>query len=439
MQNTKEFENMTIVTAMIQIVKQSKNSHLSNEFWKNCETHLAFLRAQLGLSDIQLVFVAMLIERDYVMSWSDFALYLDITNFEARTHANELDELVKKGWITLSDNIMRDDKGFELVPEAENALINNQVFVPQEPTVVTEEKTIDDDDDENDIEEDNHHCCNHNSTENSYAPTLKFYADIHKKKLFFNPAEQQQIQRLKQMLSPKKFHSIQRRLTAQGMRKGVICLLHGVPGTGKTETVLQIARETGRDILQVDIAGLRTKWVGDSLKNIKSVFSTYRGICDAYEEDVPILFFNEADGIFSKRSTRSQQYCDIEENAMQNVILQEMEEFNGILIATTNLACNMDEAFERRFLYKIELKKPERDVKAKIWSSMLKNLSKNDALTLASHFDFSGAQIENIARKRIIDYILSGKYATLDEIESYCRSEILDNKKEHHHIAGFAA
>ena len=70
------------------------------------------------------------------------------------------------------------------------------------------------------------------------------------------------------------------------------------------------------------------------MRNIKRVFSTYRGICDAYE-DVTILFFNEADGIFSKRSTRSQQYCDKEENAMQNIILQELEEFDGILIATT--------------------------------------------------------------------------------------------------------
>ena len=438
MQNQKEFENMTIVTAMIQIIKQSQNSHLSNEFWKNCETHLAFLRAQLGLSDIQIVFIAMLIERDYVMSWSDFALYLDITNFEARTHADELDELVKKGWVSQDTNIMRDDMGYKLASEAANALINNQVFVPEEPKAATEEKTIDDDDDDNDIEEDGHHCCNNNSQDNSYSPTLKFYTDIQKKTLFFNPAEQQQIQRLTQMLSPKKFHSIQRRLTAQGMRKGVVCLLHGGPGTGKTETVLQIARQTGRDILQVDIAGLRTKWVGESMKNIKSVFSTYRGICDAYD-DVPILFFNEADGIFSKRSTRSQQYCDKEENAMQNIILQEIEEFDGILIATTNLACNMDEAFERRFLYTIELKKPEREVKAKIWSSMLKKLSKDDALHLATRFDFSGGQIENIARKRTIDYILSGRYASLDEIEAYCQSEILDDRKERHHIAGFAA
>jgi SpoVK/Ycf46/Vps4 family AAA+-type ATPase len=222
------------------------------------------------------------------------------------------------------------------------------------------------------------------------------------------------------------------------MRKGVVCLLYGGPGTGKTETVLQIARQTGRDILQVDIAGLRTRWVGDSLKNIKSVFNTYRTICEVNEK-VPILFFNEADGIFSKRSTGSHHYCDKEENAMQNIILQEMEEFEGILIATTNLACNLDKAFERRFLYKIEFTKPERNVKAKIWSSMLKKISKEDALHLATRYDFSGGQIENIARKRAIDYILTGRYPSLNEIETFCQSEILDSKKECHHIAGFAA
>jgi ABC-type oligopeptide transport system ATPase subunit len=94
---------------------------------------------------------------------------------------------------------------------------------------------------------------------------------------------------------------------------------------------------------------------------------------------------------------------------------------------------NFDSAFERRFLYKIEFNKPETEVKAKIWSSMLKRLSKKDALHLASHFDFSGGQIENIARKRAVDYIIYGKYASIDEIEDYCRAEalnIIDHKKE---------
>ena len=70
---------------------------------------------------------------------------------------------------------------------------------------------------------------------------------------------------------------------------------------------------------------------------------------------------------------------------------------------------------------------------------MLKDLSDEDARQLATNFDFSGGQIENIARKRTVDYILSGKYASLEEIEAYCRAEILDNMKERHHIAGFSA
>jgi SpoVK/Ycf46/Vps4 family AAA+-type ATPase len=126
------------------------------------------------------------------------------------------------------------------------------------------------------------------------------------------------------------------------------------------------------------------------------------------------------------------------DNAMQNIILQEIEDLDGILIATTNLTSNLDSAFERRFIYKIEFHKPDTDVKTMIWRSMLKDLSVDDAHQLASHFDFSGGQIENIARKRTVDYILSGKFASLDEIESYCQAELLSNKKERHHIAGFS-
>jgi SpoVK/Ycf46/Vps4 family AAA+-type ATPase len=117
------------------------------------------------------------------------------------------------------------------------------------------------------------------------------------------------------------------------------------------------------------------------------------------------------------------------DNAMQNIILQEIEDLNGILIATTNLTCNFDSAFERRFIYKVEFHKPDTDVKAQIWRSMLTDLSADDALRLAAHFDFSGGQIENIARKRAVDYILSGKYASYDEIEGYCRAELLGGKE----------
>ena len=76
-------------------------------------------------------------------------------------------------------------------------------------------------------------------------------------------SQEEQIDRLTSLLSTESLPSIQQRLEEQGMRKGFVCLFYGAPGTGKTETVLQIARQTGRDLMQVDIAGLRDKWVGE--------------------------------------------------------------------------------------------------------------------------------------------------------------------------------
>jgi hypothetical protein len=278
-----------------------------------------------------------------------------------------------------------------------------------------------------------HSKCRRNDPYDRY---LRKHTSIREKSLFFNLSEQQQIERLTNLLSTENLPSIQQRLEEQGMRKGFACLFYGAPGTGKTETVLQIARQTGRDLMQVDIAGLRDKWVGESEKNIKEVFARYRDLCKN-SEVMPILFFNEADAIINKRTENAEHSVDKMDNAMQNIILQEIEDLDGILIATTNLTSNLDKAFERRFLYKVEFHKPNTDVKTKIWCTMLKDISVDDARQLASNFDFSGGQIENIARKRIVDYILSGKTASLDEIESYCQAELLANKKERKHIAGF--
>ena len=261
--------------------------------------------------------------------------------------------------------------------------------------------------------------------------SLTSFTEIKEKPLFYNPFEEDQIAQLTSLLSPENLSGIQHRLEEEGMRKGVACLFYGAPGTGKTETVLQIARRTGRNIMQIDIAGLRDKYVGESEKNIKSIFTRYKRLCKN-SDILPILFFNEADGILTKRTSLTSSNPSIEkmENAIQNIILQEMENLEGILIATTNLTCNLDTAFERRFLFKIEFKKPETEVKAKIWKSMLRSISNEDAQILAERYDFSGGQIENVARKRAVNYVLYGKDATLDEIEKYCKSEQLDKKNE---------
>lgn len=269
--------------------------------------------------------------------------------------------------------------------------------------------------------------------------SLHSHEEIREKTLYFNPAEQEQVDRLTRMLSTDHLPEIQKRLQDEGMRKGFACLFYGAPGTGKTETVLQIARQTGRDIMQIDIAGMRDKYVGESEKNIKAVFNRYRKACKELST-MPILFFNEADGIFGKRSTAETINPSVTkmDNAMQNIILQEMEDLDGILIATTNLTCNLDPAFERRFLFKICFNNPSVEVSTHIWKSMLKDLSDDDARALATHFSFSGGQIENIARKRTIDYILSGRVATLQDLQDFCIAESLVNQGKARPVIGFA-
>jgi hypothetical protein len=247
---------------------------------------------------------------------------------------------------------------------------------------------------------------------------------IVKKELFYNWSEQQQVARLAELLQPEKFRSIQDSLTQKGMRKGFACLFYGAPGTGKTETAYQLAKTTGRDIMQVNIAEMKSCWVGESEKNIQALFDTYRKAFQRVANGAaPILLFNEADALINQRKSGSAAAVDKMENAMQNIILQEMEKLEGILIATTNLTQNLDHAFERRFLYKIEFAKPDVNAKQAIWQSMLPALDEVEARSLATTYDFSGGQIENIVRKQTVDAILYGEGNRMERLTEACNSE----------------
>lgn len=256
---------------------------------------------------------------------------------------------------------------------------------------------------------------------------------IPKKVLIYNPVEERQVNQLKNLVSEKRFNDIREKMKGKNLRTGFTCLFYGSPGTGKTETVYQIARESGRDLFIVDVSQVKSCWVGESEKNIKSVFSKYRE-CVASGGRIPILLFNEADAIFGIRSEGVGTAVDKMENSLQNIILQEMEDLDGILIATTNLTCNLDKAFDRRFLYKIRFEKPSVEAKGRIWLSMIPELSTDEATQLATDFDFSGGQIENVVRKKEIQSIISGQEPGFEDILSYCSEEIIDTKKQYRKI-----
>ena len=248
------------------------------------------------------------------------------------------------------------------------------------------------------------------------------------KQLFFADNVESQLDSLSELLSEENYQGICNRLKERGLRQGFACLFYGEPGTGKTESVLQIARKTGRDIMQVNISEVKSMWVGESEKNIKAIFDRYRAIAKQSKR-IPILLFNEADAVIGKRKEGAERSVDKMENSIQNIILQEMESLEGIMIATTNLVQNMDVAFERRFLYKVKFEKPELAQRTKIWQSMMPRLSAESAGKLASSFDFSGGQIENITRKCDIESILYGDdYVTDEKIEQYCREEKIVKK-----------
>ena len=251
--------------------------------------------------------------------------------------------------------------------------------------------------------------------------------EIVSKELFYDDEVAHQVNTLYQLLSEERYSQICSALTAKGMRAGFTCLFYGSPGTGKTETVYQLARNTGRDIIMVDVSKLKSCWVGESEKNFKSLFSRYRQLVKN-SKVVPILLFNEADAIFGIRQSGVERAVDKMENSLQNILLQEMEDLQGILIATTNLTENLDKAFERRFLYKIKFTKPSTAVKCQIWKSMIPELSEADAQLLSSKYEFSGGQIENIVRKRTIQSILSGTNIGFTDILNFCGEEVLDSK-----------
>ena len=239
--------------------------------------------------------------------------------------------------------------------------------------------------------------------------------------LFFPQKFHDEISKLHKALEPKRFKALLKELQKNNHSKSFVSLFYGLAGTGKTASVYEIASKTKRDVLQVNIEKIRDKYVGESEKRLAQIFEEYNEAKKVLKH-TPILLFNEADALLGQRIGISNS-VDQMNNSMQNILLQNLENFEGIFIATTNLIDNMDDAFSRRFLYKLEFPKPTRETRLKIWAKKLPNLSK-DIYVDISRYELTGAQIEVIAKQFFIRNFLEAKEDTLSILRQMILSEL---------------
>ncbi len=185
-------------------------------------------------------------------------------------------------------------------------------------------------------------------------------------------------------------------------RKGIDAriIFYGAAGTGKTMTAMSLAKTLKKPILSFDCSKILSMYIGESEKNVRRIFDDFKELSRQAKVE-PILLLNEADQFLSSRSEGAGSSADKMHNQMQNIFLEQIEKFEGILIATTNLLGNIDKAFSRRFNHKIEFKKPGRKQRLRLWQFMLPESADYeegfDIEELAKH-ELTGGQINLIIK-----------------------------------------
>jgi SpoVK/Ycf46/Vps4 family AAA+-type ATPase len=176
-------------------------------------------------------------------------------------------------------------------------------------------------------------------------------------------------------------------------------IFYGVAGTGKTLTALALAKSLKKEVLSFDCSKILSMYIGESEKNVRSIFDKYYELREQTKSE-PVLLLNEADQFLSTRSSNASS-GDKMHNQMQNIFLEQIEKFDGILIATTNLLENLDKAFSRRFNYKIEFVKPNLLQRVQIWKKLLPSnlpLEENFNIDELAKYELTGGQIELVIK-----------------------------------------
>lgn len=184
---------------------------------------------------------------------------------------------------------------------------------------------------------------------------------------------------------------------------GLSCLFSGAPGTGKTMMAGILAKELGREVYRVDLSRVVSKWVGETEKNLGKAF-------EEAEKGQVILLFDEADALFSKRSS-GESAQDRFANMEVNYLLQRMENYDGMTVLTTNNEQQIDEAFKRRLKFRISFPTPDAEHRALLWKAMLPDEAKVEKNI---EFDYLGVAFE-MCGGNIRNAVLRAAFYAADE------------------------
>ena len=185
------------------------------------------------------------------------------------------------------------------------------------------------------------------------------------------------------------------------LRPGYRALFHGPPGTGKTLTATLLGKATGREVYRVDLSTVVSKFIGETEKNLSTLF-------DKANDQDWILFFDEADALFGKRTSVKDAH-DRYANQEVSYLLQRVEDFDGLVILASNFRANIDEAFLRRFNAIIRFPFPTEDERRAIWTRTLPDREGRDHLAAhLARFELSGGNIVNVVQFAAIEAIAAG-------------------------------
>ena len=179
------------------------------------------------------------------------------------------------------------------------------------------------------------------------------------------------------------------------LKAGYRTLFYGPPGTGKTLCATLIGKKNGMDVYRIDLSMIVSKYIGETEKNLANVF-------DQAENRNWILFFDEADALFGKR-TSTNTSNDRHSNQEIAYLLQRIEDFPGTVVLATNLKSNIDEAFSRRFQSIIYFPMPDQDLREELWRRMLPSswlpADADKMIRMAATYELSGGSISNVIRR----------------------------------------